>query len=496
MRKALSLILLPAALLSGAGQEVLVPDWLREKSSAVGGIAESWGVGTDNNGDVYWTASADSMGQGLDIFCYKYDSDGNPLWPAPLFFGGLGTQHAFVCNAQGPALYIGGRYCPLTGFSCDMLLLKADKSTGALLWDQTLDFGNNGYDEVDGLEVRDDGIYGGGWAQALQTGPYQLDIGLWKLDPEGNTEWTSHFGKTGTAEHQDGHFVVDDDFIYVAGVWGATGIANAYNGHSFLGKFSKDSGSFVDSTLFGYPSPNFLDAENALGMTTDGEFLYITGYTTPVSSDNWQVFVAKFDKDLNQVWFEDWGGSGTDNARGIAVKDGKIFVAGVTQSPEYTPGDNSEALLLVYDTGGNLLHYHTWGDTLDNGFRDIAISGNEIYLSGTSGYQLFSGGGGDIGFLLKTNYDALLNAPSLSPIEDGQVRVFPNPLSTSAIIQADFDLEGYVFSVFDLFGIQVYHSELLAGTEAKFDRGNLVSGMYLFSLEGRQKRLSGKLVIE
>ena len=35
-----------------------------------------------------------------------------------------------------------------------------------------------------------------------------------------------------SAEHQDGHFVVDDTNIYAAGLWGGGGIANLYNGHS------------------------------------------------------------------------------------------------------------------------------------------------------------------------------------------------------------------------------------------------------------------------
>lgn len=495
MKKAFFLILLPVAFSNNWGQNILVPHWVRTQSGAVGGIAESWGLDTDDNGDVYWTASADSAGQGLDIFCHKYDSDGNALWAAPLFYGDPGVQHAFVCNAEGPALYIGGRYCPLTGFSCDMLLLKADKNTGSLLWDETLDFGNNGYDEVDGLVVRDDGIYCGGWGQALQAGPYQLDIGLWTIDPAGNTLWTGHFGKPGTAEHQDGHFVVDDDFIYAAGVWGATGLANAYNGHSFLGKFSRTDGSFIDSTLFGYPSASFLDAENALGMASDGDFLYVTGYTTPLASNDWQIFVAKFDKDLNQLWFKDWGGSGTDNARGIAVQNGKVFVAGVTQSPGLNPGGASDALLLAFDTSGNFLNYATWGDTLDDGFRDIAISGNDVYLAGTSGYQLFSGGGGDTGFLLKTDINAVVNASQEAARDSAWLRVFPQPVQAYATIRTNFDLEGYSLSVFDLFGREALTFAPLAGRQIEFHRRHLPDGLYIFTLSGGSRRISGKLLL-
>src|SRR5690606_26746080 len=116
-----------------------------------------------------------------------------------------------------------------------------------------------------------------------------------------------------------------ENYIYAAGLWGGTGIANLYDGNAFLGKFSKADGSFVDSTLFGNQSSIFINAENALGMTSDGTYLYITGYTTP-TANNWQMFTAKFDKNMNPLWYHHWGGSNTESARAIAVANGYVFV--------------------------------------------------------------------------------------------------------------------------------------------------------------------------
>lgn len=241
--------------------------------------AEGWGVAADEEGSVYWAPNTNALNQGLDIKCFKFDAAGNELWDAPLVYGGTGTQQAYVINTDGNSVYIGGRFCTGLVNTCDMLLLCIDKTSGELSWDKTLNFSGNGYEEVDGLELLPDGIYCGGWAQELQSGPFQTDIGLWKLDYSGNTIWTNYFGQLNSAEHQDGHFVVDDEHIFAAGLWNGTGFGNLYNGHSFLGKFSKTNGSLVDSVLFGPQSDQFLDIENALGMTTDGEYLYITGYS-------------------------------------------------------------------------------------------------------------------------------------------------------------------------------------------------------------------------
>lgn len=485
---------LTVALNQTIAQGLLTPIWMKSKFASNGGKTEGWGVDVDNNGNVYWPVSSDSTGQALDIFCYKFNSNGTPLWTTPFFFGGAGTQHAFVCNAKDTALYIGGRYCAFSGFSCDMQLLKINKSNGALIWSKTKDFGNNGYDEIDGLEVMNDGIYCGGWAQALQMGPYQIDLGLWKVDFNGNTLWTNYFGKTTTAEHQDGHFVIDANYIYGAGEWDGKGIANINNGYSFLGKFSRADGSYVDSTLFGFQSNAFGDIENALGMTTDGTYLYITGYTTPFSANNWQIFVAKYDKNMNQLWFQNWGGSNTESARGIAVSNGMIYIAGLTTSPGYNPGGNVDAALLVYDTAGTFLTYKTWGDTLDEAFRDIAISGNAIYLSGSSGNDL-AGADSDSGFVMKVDMASTWASVNNNNNRLETLQVYPNPFSLQTTVRSDNLLTNATLTVINCFGQTVVQIKNISGQTITFSRDNLPSGLYFIHLTQDNQEIAIKKII-
>lgn len=368
-------------------QGILKPEWYKQEVSSVSnGHSEAWGIAADSSG-VYWAVSKETKsGEGLDILCYKFDANGSSLWSNPVFIGGAGIQHCYAINTSDDAVYVGGRECPLFITTCDMMLAKVNKETGTLNWKKTLDQAG-GYDELDGLEIRDNQIYTGGWANT-STEVYDTDAGFWKLDTTGTTIWKNHWGISKVADHQDGHFVVDNSAIYAAGLHKGTGIANLHEGRAFLGKFSLKDGSLIDSVTFG--SEGFwLNWDNAWGMASDGEFLYLTGVTTPTAGDN-QLFVAKYDKNLKQQWLHYWGGPGTESARAITVFDGKVIVGGMTNSPQFATSGEYDMLVLEFDTTGNFLGYKTFGDSKDNEIRDLAVYNSSLYLSGTSGDNLFN----------------------------------------------------------------------------------------------------------
>lgn len=488
------LVLCLAFLPSVQAQTILNPEWTRQVFSLEDGSAAAWDLDVDADGMIYWPVNVDSLNNGVDIYCYKYDEAGEAQWTTPSHFLDSGGQFAFSVHAKTNDLYVGGRECLISGFSCDMQLLKIEKETGRIIWDRLQDFGNNGYDEIDGLVVREDGIYCGGWAQVIQQGAYQTEMGLWKLDTDGNTEWVNHFGQAGTAEHQDGHFVVDDNHIFAAGLYGGSGLFNTFNGYSFIGKFSKTDGSLVDTTLFGPQSDALLDIENALGMTSDGTHFYLTGYSTPVSGDPWQTFVAKFDADLNLIWLKDWGGTDSESARGITVHEGKIYVAGLTASPEYSAGGAADALLLILDTDGNYLSHHTWGDELENSFRDVAIHNDAIYLSGFSGTD-FTQAGSISGNLLKVQLDDLTSTDFNETPSPLPLKVFPNPTNGHFTVElpAEYSDQGEVVIV-NALGKEV----LRRGLQAQQNNFQLDApgGVYFYSFRQAGQLIgSGRLVV-
>ena len=457
-------------------QNTLDVSWSKEVESSLGQV-EGWGISVDDNNDIFWSVSNNERGQGLDIECFKFDKDGVPLWEAPFLFDGGGIQQSYVVNTDHNYIYIGGRSCTGLINTCDMLLLQVEKESGVLKWNRTLNFAADGYDEIDGLELKDDGIYCGGWAQQLQSGPFQSDIGLWKLDYDGNTIWTNYLGQENSAEHQDGHFVVDEDGIYVAGLWNGRGAANLYNGHSFLGRFSREDGTLIDSILFGPQSESFLDIENALGMTSDGTHLYVTGYSTPVSANDWQIYIAKFDKSLNQIWYIDWGGSGTETARAISVKDDFIYVAGLTESEEIIGTDKRDGVLLKLDTDGNNLQSYIWGDNDIQTFHDISVTESDVFITGTT--EVGQEGGEKRAFLIASLGivtsldDALNNSP---PTFD----LVPNPSFGSFQIRFNQVPEkDVVVSIYDVNGI-LHDRRTSLNQELNLER--LPEGVYIINV--------------
>lgn len=466
------------------GQGTLVPQWMKTEVSESDN-AEAWGVSAEGE-SVYWVVSTGRTGAGLDIKGYKYDITGQPLWDVPFEYGGAGTQHAYIATTNDTSLFVGGRYCSGLINTCDMLLLNIDKANGTLKWEETLNFAGDGYDEVDAIELLEDGIYCGGWAQQLQSTPFQSEMGLWKLDYAGNTQWTNYLGKENSAEHIDGHFVVDDNHIYAAGLWGGTGTANLYNGHAFLGKFDKADGVLQDSTLFGDQSDAFLDIENALGMASDGTFLYVTGYATPVSANDWQIFVAKFDKDLNQLWYTDWGSNGTESARAIVVDNDRIYIAGVTESESLMSGEGTrDGVLLTLDLDGNVVDYKTWGDEQINSFHDLVVEGDQVYITGTS-----ENDGDKTGFLLA--YQEMPSSLDGLTQKLPTFELFPNPAQGRVEVRLDEDIStDHKLQVVDTYGRVLQEKQI---DRNRFPLELNQTGVYYISIDMGMYTISKKVI--
>jgi hypothetical protein len=369
-----------------------------------------------------------------------------------------------------------------------MAILKVDPNDGTILWNRSLDFSANGYDEIDGLEIREDGIYTGGWCQELNSSIYQSDIGLWNLNFDGSTDWPNYLGAAKTAERQACHFVVDDDGIYAAGLWGGSGIANLYNGHAVLGKFSKSDGSLMDSVLFGHQTNTFNDIENALGMTSDGQYLYITGYSTPDNVNDWQIFIAKYDKDLNELWYTGWGGSGTESARSIALSEGTIFIGGLSESASLNVQGKHDGLLLMLDTAGNVLGHQLYGDENEEAFQDLAIKGDRIYLTGTK-----KTGTESQAILVALDDPLVLGNNDLATAVN--FTMYPNPTSQGFMIE--YDQEGFkptLLQIRNMQGTKLKSIEL-SGDRNSISLPKLKTGTYYIQLSNESYSVTKKLSV-
>jgi Secretion system C-terminal sorting domain len=425
----------------------------------------------------------------MDVLVYKLDENTNQIWLDTAFTGTY-AQQSYNLKVKDSLVYVVGRTCHSVGTdSCDALLFFTDKMTGitglGFIWD-----GGFGYEEIDGIAFDDDGIYITGWTAGNGTG---INVLLMKIDFSGNLIWQKTWGSQGNLDdHQDGHIVMDDSMIYISGLFEGSPILG-WDGYALLAKFDKSNGKIADSVIYGRQDPWF-NAENALGMTSFGDFLYVTGYTT-TSPNNWDIFVAKFDKNLQQIWYTTWGDSiETESARAIAVsQDGKIYVGGTTAS---FGNGGTNVVLIQYDTSGNMNWYKTWGGNLDDHALDIHIRKNDLFLTGKT--KSFHPAQNWEAFLLKVELDSIVGINEQWNSIENDIYFVPNPMKETSTLRFNNSKNiPHRLDVFDVLGKKVLSIDNITTGLIKIEKGNLPNGIFIFQLwNGRQKIGAGKLVVE
>ncbi len=466
-------------------QATLNPAWEVFRTSPTNN-AEAWGIDVDDDGTIYWATNQDRPGVFIfrDVVFYKLDAEGNEIWAEPTIYGGQFAQQIYNVTLAESVVYLGGRTCtnanPLN-ILCDVLVLAVNPQTGDTLWSTVWGQGF-GYEEADGLVAEDDGLYVTGWTDG---GTSNLDIALLKLDLHGEILWSNPWG-TDRTEHQDGHSVVDEAFIYVAGVYdgGTNPIPSleGFDGQALVAKFSKADGSYVDHISFGRDDP-WLNFENALGMASDGDFLYVVGVTT-VASDDYDIFLHKYDKDLNLIWATTWGTEGAvESARAIALADdGAIYVGG---NADGLGAGGLEAVLLAFTNDGGLINYQTWGGPDNDQILDIRVRDGFVYLTGKA--NSFNANGNDEAFLLKVDLATVVGTEDEGPVPTlaSVHQNYPNPFRSETTFTFSLAQPGpATLRIYTLLGQEVatvLAEDLAAGTHTRvWQAEGLANGLYLY----------------
>ena len=342
--------------------------WMR----TAGGLKtdQAWAVVTDAQANLYWGTHQQSVGKYYtDMVIYKYAPDGRLLWERR--WGEDFQEKLFILAVSPPYLLVGGEQDHSINVArADMVVLALDLQDGSVAWEFTFDQGF-GYEEGDGLVADGDYIYISGWTTSEQN---SNDVGLIKLDRNGNQIWFSGWGGPGWDE-ADGQMVVDDQYIYVTGRYDSTSVISG--GHGLLVKFRKDTGEVVHHLVW-----NDTQFYDGYGLASDGTDLYVVGMTIvpkPGTLGNGQIFVQKWDTDFNLIWERQWGGPGGDSARSIMIDDaGRIIICGNT----VTQGGGKDIVLLVYDRDGRLLAEPIWGGPKDDTVQGLWVDGEYAYLTG------------------------------------------------------------------------------------------------------------------
>ena len=319
--------------------------WLQQFGSS--SLDAALGIATDNEGNSYLagvtTGDLAATNQGLefyDVWLAKYDSDGNQLWIQQ--FGTEVVDATFAIDVDDDGnVYLSG-YTIFSDeeeaqlakqFKNEPWVAKYD-SDGNQLWFR--DYGATGFDESYGGAVGSDGIiYTTGWTVGNfggeNAGAY--DVWIAKHDNNGQLAWVEQFG----SEDYEFPWGIDTDSegnVYATG-WtlGDLGEENAGSYDAWLAKYDSDGNQlWIQQFGTGGDDGFFLG-----GMEIDSNSnIFLTGYTDNnlggPNAGSYDVWVANYDSDGNQLWIQQFGTPKLDYTSDVtADNSGHLYVTGYTE---------------------------------------------------------------------------------------------------------------------------------------------------------------------
>ncbi len=189
----------------------------------------------------------------------------------------------------------------------------------------------------------------------------------------------------------------DGESIYMAGYTLSTGFGG-YDG--LIVKFDEKLNA-VKAKIYGGSS-----WEGFYGAHSDGEYIYAVGYTYSEGAGGYDAFVVKFDKDLNVVAKKVIGGATHDWFYEITGDDQYLYAVGYTLSAGL--GDY-DAYIVKMDKDLNVLAVKALGSSTYDGFHYVTLSGDYIYAVGVTK----NGFGNEDGLIVKFDRDLNLIAAKI-----------------------------------------------------------------------------------
>ena len=191
--------------------------------------------------------------------------------------------------------------------------------------------------------------------------------------------------------------------------FGFTGIQTDQNGNLYV---------IADSSIRKYTNSGQLVWERKPGKTSNiivsdlrvlGDNLYITGYKTwgPIYDEETDAYVAKFDLAGNRKWSKSFGTKVLDEASAITADDqGNVYITGFTEGSigRENIGDY-DIIVRKFSPSGKVVWTQQFGSSqYERGLGTVAVTSNELYVSGTTAGDLGAGNRGESdAFLTRLN---------------------------------------------------------------------------------------------
>ncbi len=425
------------------------------------------------------------------VFIAQYDSQGNLKWVDELVESEISAQgsegRGITCDENDNIFVTGAMYIKQdneNGFveSNGLNMFVAKYSTSGGTWQKLIHLGGKLNDTGYGITISKNNIYVTGiyrgkmkfLEKEMGLDSYSTSGFLMAFDTDLNAKWIRDFG--GRAEYNHA-WAVDTDSegnIYMAGR--VEGIAN------------------LDNTA-----------------------IYTIG-----KSD---IFLTKYDKEGNLIWFRLAGGTGWDVAHALTITENdEIYIAGIFEGKAgfgsktvYSNG-GWDGFLALYDKEGNVKEVQQLGGNQNDAFYGLSCSKDKtLALVGRSESNSFSVN--DKTISTKGNSDAIIfaitnpknissSSQNTNDLDKNDIQkfaplIYPNPTQGKLTIRFEEAIrENLKIVIYDRIGkfVQEYtiqNSELdYTKKEFVLSLPHLTQGVYLIKINTQNQEYSHKIIIE
>ena len=343
-------------------------------------------------------------------------------------FGGSGAEFFYSVQETSDGGYVAVGYSDsidgdLTGLNKggrDCIIVKYN-SSGDIDWNKN--FGGTSSDSFGSVQETSDGGYiVVGYSQSTDVDLLGLNKGgqdaiIVKYDSSGNVIWNKNFGGSSSDNFEDVKTTGDGGYIVVGYSYSTNGDLTGLNKGSedaIIVKYDS-SGNVVWNKNFG---GNYLELFINVVTTLDGGGYVAVGYSSSTDGDLTGLYkggsgndaiIVKYDSSGNVVWNKNFGGTGDDTFSGMALTmDGGYIAVGSSSS---TNGDltslnkgSLDAITVKYDSSGNVVWNKNFGGTGAETFYGVAQTSDGGYMAvGQS-----TSADGDITGLNKGSSDAII----------------------------------------------------------------------------------------
>lgn len=506
------------------------PDWQWVKTVDGNGVEVFiCDLAKDNNGNIYVAGSQKSgsctfgISTVLDAGCFIAKIDPSGTWDWATKVGtNYGNRTISLTSAPNGDIYftafaaLGSQFGTLTvqdtfTSSNNRLVVGKITSSGSFAWIKTAAIENNaGYSSisVDGNGFCYVTCRGSGQAQFDNISFNATQAAIAKLDNQGNWVWAKPYD----GGYYDRIKVAPSGKIFVAGESYdlATYDTITFNGFGGDDVFV----SRIDS------NGNWLWVKSAGGSSTDRCFdisvnssdeIFLTGYyresatfggSSFNSPGNRGLFVSKLNSSGVWQWTKSVNGTGNLTGNSIVTDaNSNAYLTGYFELTEsfgttsLTSYGNSDVFISKIDNQGNFVWSGKAGSTGDDDGSNILLDNGILYVASTFAANA-TYGSVNVTFANTTgaNVGKLNSTVGIgeTPFDNASVQIYPNPISTVAIVSSLSD-KVTNYQLFNSLGELVVENKVSSNL-FKVDMSSLSSGLYFLKLRGSNLETVSKIV--